>query len=1115
MSRIQRYPLFSILLLLFLFAHMGSALAAAAKPPVPASGAYLGAILLEGQTSLSRMNEDTGIRHAVFMEFLEFPRVLDANDVERAKITAFIETCRQAGAMPALTLEVPGGLDAYSIQQVEQFADFLNSFDFPMFLRWCHEMNGSWYKWGQKPTLYKAKFREFADIIHQRAPGVAMVWTPNQGWGYGWTQGSYAIQPGNPDFSVLDTNGDGQLTEADDPYGPYYPGDEYVDWVGHSFYHWGNDRGLNQIPWTGKWGQANGVGHAVPNFHNLFAVGHNKPMLIAETSAFYNPGDSSGASETDLKSAWIQQVYNLANSAQPRLNVDFPQIKAIFWFSQMKYEAEVQGTVDWRLNSNPSVIAAYRQVATNAYFIPAIFEGDNLEMGDTPAIIEPNQTYAIDVSYSASAPRDIVLSLLNPANNYAWHGGGRITVAAGQGTAAFNVKVENDPASGDTYIWDVILVPEGGNWQQAIDHDQRPVSVVADELAFVSVPAALRPGEVATLAFDYLANPASEAKQLRVSLLDTDNQWAWYGSSMVDLPVGSGTIEVPFLIEGAPAAGNHYVLDAHIARVSDDWSKATAQAQVEAMVGEALEIVGAPLSVQNNLSYDLTFSYVCSQARYLNINLLRPASGYAWYGGNAVQVGPGSGQVTVQVQVQGNPPAAQDYLWDAYLSTQAGDWQNPTAGDQIVPIAVARDGLVITASPQVFQSGQAYAITLDYFQNAMEGGKYVRVDLLDPNNNWTWHGGSLVLLPVDQASGQVTVNLDVQNDPAPGDHYVLSAFIAPNGSDWSLATASAVQNAAVGTDSLSIAAAPLAVAPNQTVSVTVNYSAQAAVEGKYLAVNLLRPGQNFAWFGGTNIALAPGAGQATVQFKVQGGTISGTDYAIDAFIARNGLDWSAATAHAQAQTALQVDTISFQSYPSSIYTPRTWTVKVNYNVWGPRKIRVDLLTPAPDYVWREGNEVVVPAGSGVATVNIAVPATFPSGSHVWAVYCAPAGGSYETRTAEVVSPPFWVQRDPVSIISAPTQVRPGQTYDVTLWWEVFENSDAHIDLVRDAVFTWHGGTWTNIGTGTGTRTFQVTVNPGTPAGSDFLWSSWVGPAGQGYAQRSADNLAAPITVLAP
>ena len=63
-----------------------------------------------------------------------------------------------------------------------------------------------------------------------------------------------AAVPGTPDFKALDTNGDGVLTMADDPYGPYYPGDDAVDWVGMSLYHWGSSYpwGANALPGSGN-----------------------------------------------------------------------------------------------------------------------------------------------------------------------------------------------------------------------------------------------------------------------------------------------------------------------------------------------------------------------------------------------------------------------------------------------------------------------------------------------------------------------------------------------------------------------------------------------------------------------------------------------------------------------------------------------------------------------------------------------------------------------------------------------------------------------------------------------------------------------------------------------
>ena len=314
-------------------------------PLIPLRGAYAGAILEEGQTGMESFNRATGIRHSLFMTFVSFPEVLDPADPNHGKLARFVQSCAANHAIPAITLEAFGGLNSYSLYQVMEFAALLDGFNVPMILRWTHEMNGSWYPWGQQPDLYVSKFREFANVIHTRAPGVAMAWTPNQGWGYPW--------PGCKHFNPA--------IASPDPYLPYYPGDEFVDWVGTSFYHWGEPRGANQAPPPGKWGAALGVENPVPNFHDLFAAGRGKPMMIAETSALYDTGNALGgnASEADIKTAWIQQVYDLAG---------FPMIKAIFWFNILKFEAEVKGDVDWRVDSNPDVCRFYSQVIRNKYF---------------------------------------------------------------------------------------------------------------------------------------------------------------------------------------------------------------------------------------------------------------------------------------------------------------------------------------------------------------------------------------------------------------------------------------------------------------------------------------------------------------------------------------------------------------------------------------------------------------------------------------------------------------------------------------------------------------------------------------------------------------------------
>lgn len=63
------------------------------------------------------------------------------------------------------------------------------------------------------------------------APATVVVWAPNLGSGYPFGQ---TANIASTDLAVLDTNKNGQLDAGDDPYTPYYPGDDYVDWIGLS-----------------------------------------------------------------------------------------------------------------------------------------------------------------------------------------------------------------------------------------------------------------------------------------------------------------------------------------------------------------------------------------------------------------------------------------------------------------------------------------------------------------------------------------------------------------------------------------------------------------------------------------------------------------------------------------------------------------------------------------------------------------------------------------------------------------------------------------------------------------------------------------------------------------
>ncbi|GAA0998941.1 glycoside hydrolase family 26 protein [Subtercola frigoramans] len=316
---------------------------------VPKAGVLFGVNLDWGHETLSDYAVNLGRHPAVTVAFAEVPLNVDA----RANLAAAVNQVRANGGSLLLTLEPAAGLAVVTDEVAADVADLTNSINregVPVILRFAHEMNGSWYAWGQQPAEYISTFRRVAHAIHERAPGTGMMWAPNNADGYPFTGGASSAAPGSPDFKLLDTNGDGTITLADHPYAPYYPGDDAVDWVGMSLYHWGSAYpwGENEMPEEGKFVAqltgtyigAQGDERAAPDFYQVYGVDHAKPVAIPETGAFViHRGDDAG--ELAIKQAWWRQVFSAD------IAVRFPNLKMINWFEWDKLEAEVHQRVDW------------------------------------------------------------------------------------------------------------------------------------------------------------------------------------------------------------------------------------------------------------------------------------------------------------------------------------------------------------------------------------------------------------------------------------------------------------------------------------------------------------------------------------------------------------------------------------------------------------------------------------------------------------------------------------------------------------------------------------------------------------------------------------------------
>jgi beta-mannanase len=188
-----------------------------------------------------------------------------------------------------------------------------------IFMRWGHEMNGDWYPWsGAKngkgtvgPQKYIEAYRHVFRIFKQEgAHNVVWVWCP------------------------LVTN------VPDEPWNhwsKYYPGDEYVDWIGFDAYNWGTSSSCC------RWMSFREL--ITPIYRDY--AGKGKPLMIPEFSSAEKGGN---------KAEWITTMHN-------ELKTDFTEIRALVWF-------HINKETDWRIDSSPATLKAYKAMALDPYFDP-------------------------------------------------------------------------------------------------------------------------------------------------------------------------------------------------------------------------------------------------------------------------------------------------------------------------------------------------------------------------------------------------------------------------------------------------------------------------------------------------------------------------------------------------------------------------------------------------------------------------------------------------------------------------------------------------------------------------------------------------------------------------
>lgn len=226
-----------------------------------------------------------------------------------------------------------GKWDSY----IDQWADQAREYGKPIMVSWCLEMNGKWFPWsgyyygagkviGHKngkplyagPELVKKAFRYVVDRVRARGAN-------NISWGFHANHYGQPLKPWN-DFSN------------------YYPGSNYVDWLGLSVY--------GKMSKSEEWSSFYDVMDSA--YAELCRLDPDKPVIVAEWGVGEYPGRGD-------KAAYFREAFADMKSRYQRVRA------AVYWHE--RWENKDGSFSNLHVNSSPEALAAYRQAVADPYWL--------------------------------------------------------------------------------------------------------------------------------------------------------------------------------------------------------------------------------------------------------------------------------------------------------------------------------------------------------------------------------------------------------------------------------------------------------------------------------------------------------------------------------------------------------------------------------------------------------------------------------------------------------------------------------------------------------------------------------------------------------------------------
>ncbi len=286
-----------------------------ATPATGQAKCFIGAYIEQDPIAagdIARFERLVGKKHSSYMRYLGYGEPFP---------TDWVAKVHNHDALPHIAWEPNNGLDEVRDDvYLHRWAQAAAEAERPILLRFASEMNGTWMVYSGNPDEYVRKWRLVHRIIKSVAPNVIMVWCP-----FATPRRTIPL---------------------------YYPGDDYVDWVGVNIYAvLYHDGDISQPS------QRDPVDD-LRYISNLY--GARKPIAICEYGATHYCTASQQLSSS-FAAASIEQMYQA-------IREQFPNVVFINWFS---VDAASDGLAynDYAVTTDEVVLDSYRQATDEQYFL--------------------------------------------------------------------------------------------------------------------------------------------------------------------------------------------------------------------------------------------------------------------------------------------------------------------------------------------------------------------------------------------------------------------------------------------------------------------------------------------------------------------------------------------------------------------------------------------------------------------------------------------------------------------------------------------------------------------------------------------------------------------------